>query len=34
MLKFIFIGVGGGIGASLRYLVDSIIIQNYRIYFP
>ncbi|HAS79556.1 MAG TPA: fluoride efflux transporter CrcB [Fusobacteriaceae bacterium] len=34
MLKFIFIGVGGGIGASLRYLVDSIIVQNYLIHFP
>lgn len=34
MLKFIFIGVGGAIGASLRYFVDSMITQNYLMHFP
>lgn len=34
MLKFIFIGIGGAIGASLRYFVDYTITQNHLMSFP
>lgn len=34
MLKSIFIGVGGGIEAVLRYFIDSTITQNYIMHFP
>lgn len=34
MLKSIFIGVGGEVGAVLRYFIDSAITQNYIMHFP